>query len=142
MRFQTSTNVPVPAAQVSAEISPLAAAFRMVDTSEETLVKVQHLSESTESGQSQIIIPGSSRSLRVNLLQLVISWVNVTQPGIIDVKGPDTPPISVYQSLGGGNIVIPCFGEELFLGRYGLRATNNGIGGEYVVTAHYRLKEY
>lgn len=141
MRFQTNIAAPISAAQSSTEISPVAAAFSVVDTSETTLVQVTHLSESNDSGQSTIIIPGTSRSLRINLLQLVISWINVDTPGIVDIKGPDTPPISVFQTSGAGNIVIPCFGEELFLGRYGLRATNNGIGGEYAVTAHYRLKE-
>lgn len=138
MRFQTSTNVPTTATTTD---SPIAAAFRAVDDSETTFVKVAHLARSTESGKSLIVIPGSTRDFRINLLQVIVSWTRVVIPGEINIKGPDTPPIIFFETPGSGNIIIPCFGEDYYLGMYGLRATNNGQGGEYAVTAYYRLKD-
>lgn len=138
MRFQNTT-----AAQFPTPASVNASAFGfdgMSITKMDPRSGTKRATVDSPSGASAIVIPGSRR-LRVLLKQLVFSWAGITAIGHFEIRSPTTEPLIVYQSGNSGQVIIPCFDEDLFLGRYGLRAQNNSVNGDYAINAYYDIVE-
>lgn len=108
---------------------------------ETVLVTVQRRTIVEDSGHAAVIIPGESKKFSVIMHQLTYSWTGIETPGKIEVRSPETQPMVIFQNRGSGNLVVPCYDEQRWLSRYGLRAANNSIGGSYSITAHYTVKE-
>ena len=132
MRFQNSSNVQLPSGTPTFA-SPIQYAPNDTWT-------VRRVSVTEESGHSALIVGGSKR-LIITLQQLLVTWTGVTSAGKIEIRSPGVDPLPIYQTAPAGQIVLPCYDEYRLLDRYGLRAANNSIGGEYSITAHYTVKE-
>lgn len=134
MRFQTSTTAQFPPATTAAFGSPLT--IEQYDT-----WTVRRKTVTQESGHFALLIPGESKTLTIVLKQLLISWVGVEDAGKIELRSPELDPLVIFQSVPAGQIIIPCYDELRWLNRYGLRAANNSVGGQYSITVHYTIKE-
>jgi hypothetical protein len=141
MRF-TATNVgsfPSPPSLGAASFSALSAETVSISRIDPRS-GIKKSSVDSPSGATSIIIPGTKR-LTILLEQLLISWSGLRVMGHFEIRTGQSNPVLMYQSGRDGHIILPCFGEQLFLSRYGLRAFNNSLGGNYAITAYYTIME-
>jgi hypothetical protein len=145
MRFSTSfATTPQVASAASGAVAMFATGYEpgVVYNEEGTRIdhRVRHRTVGNKSGSPAVLIQGESTRLIITLHQLIMSWNNVTVFGHIEVRAYDNQPILIYQGESG-YLVIPCFDERVYIGKHGLRVSNNSIGGDYSVTAYFSLED-
>lgn len=138
MRFTatTVTGVVPPPAVVSSNIlaMPMSAQLAYDPT-------IQKRSFHADSGASGVLVSGDSEMLTINLNQMLISWTDVGVAGRVEIRSQNSDPVVLFQSVGGGQQLVPGLDESIWLGRYGLRVVNNSVGGEYAVTVWFTITE-
>lgn len=141
MRFQNTSAVQFPQSPANAAAFAVAANMGLDSVTIQAIDPrsgVKRASCNSPSGATSILIPGSRR-LTIELLQLVFSWSGVTAAGHFEVRTHAQDPIYLYQGGRGGEVVMPCYKEQIFLSRYGMRVLNNSAGGDYAVFCYYNI---